>query len=144
MDNLSKKIIDNDSEYLLNLGSETIPPCKENVMTITVKKPLRMPGCQLLLLRTASLVSSRTKEIHTRQEQASNGREIYKFNNKHINYLNTLSNIVPESWVKYELNDPIIAKRKKIMKPIKKGFGPGFIAGKKYKLPGCHVPNFGN
>ena len=170
MDGLSKQIIDNESDYMLNLGSETIPPCKENVIHISLQKPLHIPSCQFKLLREGSLVSSRAKEIHTRIQKENNDRQIYSFDNTNINYLNSLAGLVPDSYEDYNLYSrnsikerKNIQKRKrnknnkkerknirkrrtekvlKMFKPKRRGFGPGYKAGRVIKeaKDECFVP----
>lgn len=85
------------------MGSETIPPCKENIIHIHIDTPLELPGCQFKLLRESSLISSRAKEIHTRTEVPTNDRAIYTFNNKAVDYIPSLDGIVPQSFNKYLL-----------------------------------------
>merc|ERR1711957_516538 len=101
LDGLSKRIINNNPGYMINMGSETIPPCKENVVHITLDKPLQIPSCQFRLLREGSLLTSRAKEIHSRLQMPTNDRPIYKFNSKNVNYLNSLKGLAPASYDKY-------------------------------------------
>jgi len=88
---------------MIHMGSETIPPCKENIIHITMDKPLQIPGCQFKLLRENSLVTSRAKEIHTRYEVPKSDRPIYYFNKKALSYIPSISGIVPQSYKKYTL-----------------------------------------
>ena len=85
------------------MGSETIPPCKENIIHITLDKPLQIPGCQFKLLRENSLVSNRAREIHTRLEVTKSDRPVYYFNKKALSYIPSISGIVPSSYKKYTL-----------------------------------------
>ncbi len=122
MDGLSKRIIDNDSDYMLNLGSETIPPCKENIIHISLKKPLQIPSCQFKLLREGSLVSSRAKEIHTRMQKDINERQVYSFDNKNVNYLHSIKGLVPDSYDDYLLRQSqFIFDKSRIHRKSKKG-----------------------
>jgi len=142
------------------MGSETIPPCKENVVHITLDKPLELPFCQFKLLRESSLVKSRMKEIHARLEMPLNERTIYKFDLKNISYLTTLQGSVPPSFLNYltkkghykisNKSKKSSPKKKKILfkkiykssrKPSFKKFGPGFIKGKHIKKAkdSCYV-----
>lgn len=135
---------------MIHLGSETIPPCKENVIHITLDNPIKMPSCQFNNLRDHALVKSRAKEIHTRYEVASNDRAVYYFNKNKISYLPNASSVVPDG---FNVGQYTLAKRvynskkikgklgkhslvKKINRHIlmgnkKRGFGPGYINGKK-------------
>jgi len=155
LDTLSKRIINNNPSYMINMGSETIPPCKENVIHITLDKPLQIPSCQFKLLREGSLLTSRAKEIHSRLQMPRNDRPIYKFNSRNVSYLNSLKGLAPPSYDKYLVAkgyykaDPkkkksILKKWKKAAKKIKKkkGFGKGFRGGKRIKKPRhlCYVP----
>jgi len=136
---------------MVNMGSETIPPCKENVVHITLDKPLEIPHCQFKLLREGSLVKSRAKEIHSRLQMPLNDRPVYKFNAKKVSYLPTLQGLVPQSYNKYLIKKGYKIKKKKVIKgkkangkkakftkwkkaakksAKKNGFGPGFRGGK--------------
>jgi len=88
---------------MINMGSETIPPCVENIIHITLDKPLELPGCQFKLLRESSLVSSRAKEIHTRIEMPINERPVYKFDTRAVSYINSIDGLVPQSFNQYLL-----------------------------------------
>ena len=129
------------------MGSETIPPCKENVVHITLDKPLEIPNCQFKLLREGSLITSRAKEIHSRLQMPSNDRPVYKFDSKKVSYLPSLEGLAPPSYNKYLIKSGYIKKKKgkklvgkkakfakwkKAAKKSKKkhGFGPGFRGGK--------------
>jgi len=145
------------------MGSETIPPCKENVMHITLDKPLQIPGCQFKLLREGSLITSRAKEIHSRLEMPNNDRPVYKFSKRNVSYLNSLKGLAPPSYDKYLIQKGYytrdakkvkvtkkkgkMAKFKKWKKAAKKatkkkGFGKGFRGGKvrKSEKNVCYVP----
>lgn len=98
---------------MIHMGSETIPPCKENIIHITLDKPLQLPGCQFKLLRENSLVSSRAKEIHTRYQVPKSDRPVYYFNKKKISYIPSISGIVPSSYKKYTLTKASKNKKKK-------------------------------
>lgn len=95
------------------MGSETIPPCKESVIHITLDKPLEIPSCQFALLRKNSLVSNRAREIHTRYEVPKTDRSVYYFNKKKISFIPSISGIVPASYKKYTLGKSSKKKRKK-------------------------------
>jgi len=133
------------------MGSETIPPCVENIIHITLDKPLEIPGCQFKLLREASLVSSRAKEIHARVEQNIKERPIYKFDTRFVSYINSIDGLVPQSFNKYLLKygygymfrlgqkrgrngwygkNGKWSKRYSRWKYQKGGFGPGYQKGK--------------
>ncbi len=133
------------------MGSETIPPCKENVIHITLDKPLELPNCQFKLLRESSLVKSRMKEIHSRLEMPINDRNIYKFDAKNISHLPSVEGLIPLSYLKYLISkgykfklrkDKIKGKDKKkkkiqfkkiydkARKPKDGKFGPGFRKGR--------------
>ena len=147
------------------MGSETIPPCKENVVHITLNKPLEIPHCQFKLLREGSLLKTRAKEIHSRLQMPTNDRPVYKFNSRNVSYLPTLQGLVPDSYNKYLIKKGYNIKLKKksnkgkklkgkkgkfnkwkktAKKSLtkKKGFGPGFKGGKvKPKNKNiCYVP----
>jgi len=155
LDGLSKRIINNNPEYMVNMGSDTIPPCKENVVHITLDKPLEIPNCQFKLLREGSLLKSRAKEIHSRLQQPLNDRPIYSFNKQSVSYLPTLTGLVPPSYRKYLISKGYNIKKKKVLKgkngkklkgkklqfakwkkaakkigKKKGGFGPGYKGGK--------------
>merc|ERR1712151_1180187 len=98
---------------MINMGSETIPPCKENIIHITLDRPLQIPGCQFKLLRENTLTHSRAKEIHTRYETPKSDRPIYYFNKKALSYIPSISGIVPSSYKKYTLNKVSKKKPKK-------------------------------
>lgn len=93
------------------MGSETIPPCKENIIHITLDNPIELPACQFNLLRNQSLVKTRAKEIHTRYEVASNDRPVYYFNKRALSYIPNVNAIVPESYEKYTLTNTKEVKR---------------------------------
>jgi hypothetical protein len=59
LDSLSKRIVNMSPQFMVHMGSETIPPCKENIIHVSIDKPLELPGCQFKLLRENSLISSR-------------------------------------------------------------------------------------
>ena len=120
LDTLSKRILNNDPGYMINMGSETIPPCKENVVHITLDKPLQIPSCQFRLLREGSLITSRAKEIHTRLTQPTNDRPIYKFNSRNVKYLNSLKGLAPPSYDKYLIKAGYYKKTPKKITKIKK------------------------
>jgi hypothetical protein len=148
------------------MGSETIPPCKENVVHITLDKPLEIPHCQFKLLRESSLVKSRAKEIHSRLEMPLNDRPIYKFNAQKITYIQSLKGIIPPSYIKYLLKPFAVLAKKASKKASKKAakkakyarfeklarktkkrhsFGPGFRKGKVTEATkdSCYVPGKG-
>ena len=102
------------------MGSETIPPCKENVVHITLDKPLQIPACQFRLLREGSLITSRAKEIHSRLEMPRNDRPIYKFNSRNVSYLNSLKGLAPASYDKYLIKAGYYKKTPKKISKIKK------------------------
>lgn len=160
MGELSKRLVDLDPKYMIHMGSETIPPCKENIIHITLDQPLEIPSCQFALLRTNSLVSTRAREIHTRFEVPGSDRPVYYFNKKALSYIPSISGIVPESYKKYTLgknvknvknaknarkNGKASKNGKGLSKNILKnknnsGFGPGYINGKKTESDGsCKV-----
>ena len=129
------------------MGSETIPPCVENIIHITLDKPLELPGCQFKLLRESSLSSSRAKEIHTRVEMPTNDRPVYKFDTRAVSYIGSIDGLVPQSFNKYLLKYGygylfrLGQKRGKFGWYGKKGqwwkrfgkkggFGPGYRGGK--------------
>jgi len=114
LDSLSKRIVNMSPNYMVHMGSETIPPCKENIIHISLDTPLELPGCQFKLLRENSLISSRPKEIHTRTEAQSSDRSVYTFNNKALDYIPSIEGIVPQSFNKYLLTNGATyrAKRK--------------------------------
>lgn len=131
------------------MGSETIPPCKENIVHITLDKPLEIPNCQFKLMREGSLINSRAKEIHSRLEMPLNDRPIYTFNAQKVSYLPTIQGLVPESYLNYMIRkEPKSKKTTKGKKVVKKskfakwsklakkstksknGFGPGYRKGK--------------
>ncbi len=93
------------------MGSETIPPCQESVVHITLDKPLEIPNCQFKLLRESSLVRSRAHEIHSRLEMPLNDRPVYKFNAQSVTYLPSFEGLVPQSYFKYLLSYGIKIKR---------------------------------
>lgn len=117
------------------MGSETIPPCKENVVHINFDKPIKIPNCQFKLLRESVLLKKRAKEIHSRLEQPINDRPIYHFEARKIKYIQTLRGIAKKSFMKYLL----------IPKKLKKGAIKGFKkwGKKKWGKPkkGCHIDN---
>jgi hypothetical protein len=93
------------------MGSETIPPCKENVIHITLDVPLAIPSFQFGLLRTNSLLSTRAREIHTRYEVPGSDRPVYSFNNSALSYIPSVDGIVPESYKKYTLKNSRNSRR---------------------------------
>lgn len=120
-----------------------------------------MPNCQFKLLREGSKITSRAKEIHSRLQQPTNDRPIYKFTQRNVSYLNTLKGLAPPSYDKYLIakgyytrdkkKGKKISKKKKQLKKWKKiakkakkkkGFGPGFRGGKVHKKAKnvCYVP----
>ncbi len=100
------------------MGSETIPPCKENIIHITLDNPIQLPACQFNLLRDHSLVKTRAKEIHTRIEVARNDRPIYYFNKKALSFIPSVTGIIPESYEKYTLTDT--KENRQIQKEIRR------------------------
>lgn len=109
LDDLMIRVVNNDPHYMLNFGSETTPPCKEQVIHLTVDTPLELPFCQFKLLRESSLVKSRAKEIHSRLEKPLNDRDIYKFDSAKLKLMGSLPwGSVPNCFKKY------IAKSKKV------------------------------
>jgi len=103
LDALSKKVMNNNPRFMMSYGSNTIPPCSENVIHITIDKPLHVPGCQFKLLRENSLISTRPKEIHTRLEKPDNDRTVYTFNKNLVQYIPNISDLVPMEFNKYLL-----------------------------------------
>jgi hypothetical protein len=87
--------------FYMYFGSQTTPPCTENVIYVVVDKPLRLPGCQFKLLRENSLLSSHAKEIHTRIEKPASNRVVYKFNKSIFSYIPSIVGLVPQSFNKY-------------------------------------------
>jgi hypothetical protein len=118
--------------FYLYFGSETTPPCSENVFHITISKPILIPTCQFKLLRENSLVTNRSKEIHTRIEQPLSDRVVYGFNRSQILPLLSIEGLLPMSYNKYLLEHGSRDKLARLMYLAKK-YGPNSKWAKKLR-----------
>jgi len=101
LEEFSNRFMALNPNFYMYYGSNTTPPCTENVVWIVVDKPLQIPGCQFKLLRENSLMTSKPKEIHTRLEKPTSDRPVYKFNQTKFSYIASIIGLVPMSFNKY-------------------------------------------
>ena len=103
MEELANKLMANSPNFMMYLGSNTTPPCKESTIHVLSDKPLLIPGCQFKILRENSLPTTSARALHTRIEKPLNERSVYKFNKSQVVQIPSLIGLVPQSFNKYLL-----------------------------------------
>lgn len=112
-----KKALLNSKESILYMGSHTTPPCTEYTYHLVMTKPLIMSGCQFNMLRDATLISHKAKNIHARVDKPINDRIAYVFNNSKMKFIKNITKMVPQSFNKFVAKKGFKKKYKIICTP---------------------------
>jgi carbonic anhydrase len=89
---LFDQVFKTNPKYYLYKGSNTTPPCLDNVLHLVFDRSVKIPEIQFKVIREQSLLDLKEKEIHARLVQQSLSREIVRGTCKDIKYNKNLDN----------------------------------------------------
>merc|ERR1719265_886689 len=69
LDGFIKRALSEKTDYMFYLGSETTPPCSDNVFYIMPINPVKIASCQFKIFREASLLTNKDRVSHARKIQ---------------------------------------------------------------------------
>ena len=85
--------------FYFYIGSNTVPPCQENVYHLIVNAPLKISNCQFKLLRDNSLFTDKFQAVHARLTQPKNKRKVYVLTNNNIQFKTYVENLIPKDMI---------------------------------------------
>lgn len=95
-------------DYFVYLGSETVPPCTPNIMYIVLSAPIEISNCQFKVLRENSLLTDRPKEVHARLPQDLKNRKIYTISK--VKWSPQIKSIIPLIIKKFQAYNKVISR----------------------------------